>query len=258
MDTLVPVTFRFPLIFAREAQCVSLLGPFNNWTPNVHPLAKTGDYWWTITMHFPPGRVVYSFDVDGTTWLDPNDHGRTTNGRGADLKIYSVRDVSPTSEQSSILGPQQGLIPIRGGAPIFECGAREAPEAIILCPSGEMDLCTISMFRDALTESVAKGRPIIVDMSGVDYIDSSGIHALVEHAKSCKQHGDLLVIVAPRGTVQKVIQITHLDEAIPVLASVEVALDLLRSLVKLPRQLDPHERQPTFARRGEIPSTAEE
>ena len=73
MDGLTPVTFRFPVVLTLKAQRVSLIGPFNRWTPNVHPLARAGDYWWTITLYFPPGRrIVYCFDVDGAIWFDHN------------------------------------------------------------------------------------------------------------------------------------------------------------------------------------------
>jgi 1,4-alpha-glucan branching enzyme len=114
MDRLIPVTFRFPSVLAPEAQRVSLLGPFNNWTPNVHPLKRIGNAWWIITVYFPPeGRVVYCFDVDGTTWLDPNDNGRTPNGWGSE---YSVRNVEPISEQPSSLRPSKDKAPIQGGA----------------------------------------------------------------------------------------------------------------------------------------------
>ncbi len=70
MDGLIPVTFRFPAVLTPEAQRVSLIGPFNSWTPNAHPLARAGDYWWIITLYFPPGRrIAYCFDVDGVAWF---------------------------------------------------------------------------------------------------------------------------------------------------------------------------------------------
>ena len=90
MNSLVPVTFRFPTVLTPAAQRVSLIGPFNGWTPRVHPLAKAGDYWWTITVYVPAGRVVYLFEVDGITWLDPQDDGRIPNGWGSE---YSVRNI---------------------------------------------------------------------------------------------------------------------------------------------------------------------
>jgi anti-sigma B factor antagonist len=117
----------------------------------------------------------------------------------------------------------------RGGAHVFEWRAEETPEATILRPSGEMDLGTVAIFRDALTAATVRGRSIVVDMTGIEYMDSSGIHALLAHGESCKQCGGLLVLVAPNPSVQKIIEITGLDEAMPVFGSVEVALDLLRA-----------------------------
>jgi anti-sigma B factor antagonist len=231
-ETSVPVTFRFPTVLAPSAQRVSLIGPFNNWTRNAYPLVKTGNGWWIITIYLPPeARVVYCFDVDGTTWLDPNDHGRVRNGWGSE---YSVRDVEPTSERPSPLCSPELHVPIHGGAQVFEYGTEETPEAIILRPYGEMDFATVSVFRDALTAATVGGRSIVMDMSGIESIDGSGVHALIDHASACKQHGDLLILVAPRGGVQKIFEMTHLDDAIPVLASVEVALDLLRARLLSP------------------------
>lgn len=127
-------------------------------------------------------------------------------------------------------------VPIRGGGQLFACGAEETPEATILRPSGEVDLATISAFRDALAQAAAQGRSIIVDMSGIGYIDSTGIHALVDQAACAKESGDLVVLAAPTPTVRRVMDIVNLNAAIPVLASVEVALDLLRSRAKLSTQ----------------------
>ena len=220
------MTFRFPSVLTPGAQRVSLLGPFNNWTPNVHPLTSKGNGWWIATIHLPPGRVAYCFEVDGTTWLDPNDHGRAPNGWGSE---YSVRDVEPISEPRTSRRPSKAVAPIQGGAQVFECGVEETAEAIVLRPSGEVDLATVSILHDVFTAAIERERAIVVDMRMVRYIDSSGIHALFDHAKACKQLGKVLMLVAPGPTVQKVLEITRIDDAIPVLASVEVALDLLRA-----------------------------
>ena len=42
-------------------------------------------------VHFSPGRAVYLFSVDGVMRNDPEDDGRTPNGRGSE---YSVRHVA--------------------------------------------------------------------------------------------------------------------------------------------------------------------
>jgi anti-anti-sigma factor len=224
--TILPVRFRFPGSLVPRARSVSVLDPFNGWTPSSHRLTKTLEGDWVITIRLSPGRVVYYFDVDGTTWLDPQDDGRIPNGWGSE---YSVRNVAPISEPPSSLRSLSDQVPIGGGAQVFEWRAEETPEATTLRPSGEMDLGTVSIFRDALTAATVRGRSKVVDMRGIEYMDSCGIHALLEHAESCKQHGGLLVLVAPNAPVQKIIEITGLDDAMPVLASVEVALDLLRA-----------------------------
>lgn len=91
-SSLTAVTFRFPGSLAPGARRVAIVGPFNGWDPSVHPLVRitTGD--WAVTIHLPPGRVVYHFDVDGAFWLDPHDDARIRNAWGSE---YSVRHVIP-------------------------------------------------------------------------------------------------------------------------------------------------------------------
>ncbi|HTD47855.1 MAG TPA: hypothetical protein VK881_11375 [bacterium] len=112
MDALIPVTFRFPAVLTPEAQRVSLIGPFNKWTPNVHPLARAGDYWWTITLYFPPGRrIVYCFDVDGATCFDPN-NGVTPNGRESECVVRGIErlDELPPSFRSRKTKSPSGVV----------------------------------------------------------------------------------------------------------------------------------------------------
>ena len=91
MNTLVPVAFRFPGRLAPNAPYVAVVGSFNAWSVGVHPLAKTADGNWTITIYLPPGRTVYHFSVDGAPWLDPHDEGRIPNGWGSEYSIRYIR-----------------------------------------------------------------------------------------------------------------------------------------------------------------------
>ena len=87
---LLPVIFTFPTRLAPNARTVSLVGSFNGWNPDVHPMRRDLDYW-RITIHLSPGRMVYVFLVDGVMWLDPQDDGRIPNGWGSE---YSIRHVA--------------------------------------------------------------------------------------------------------------------------------------------------------------------
>lgn len=57
----------------RHPQSVTLAGDFNGWSPHGLDLVRDGSSdRWRITLELPPGRHVYSFVVDGTTWvIDP-------------------------------------------------------------------------------------------------------------------------------------------------------------------------------------------
>ena len=95
---IVSVTFRFPCSLAPRANHIAVLGPFNGWNPKIHVMTKTSEGSWVIKLYLPPGRAVYCFDVDGASWLDPNDEGRIPNGWGSE---YSVRYVAGTNPHSA-------------------------------------------------------------------------------------------------------------------------------------------------------------
>lgn len=50
---------------APKAKHVFVAGTFNKWNPTSHPLKRTGDGHWVLTLDLPPGRYEYKFVVDG-------------------------------------------------------------------------------------------------------------------------------------------------------------------------------------------------
>lgn len=50
---------------APKAKHVFIAGTFNTWNPKSHPLKRTGDGHWVLTLDLPPGRYEYKFVVDG-------------------------------------------------------------------------------------------------------------------------------------------------------------------------------------------------
>ncbi len=92
MDAVVPVKFVFPSVLAPRAQRVAVVSSFNHWDDRAHPLTKTPNGDWSITVFLPPGRVVYCFCVDGKFHLDPGHAERVANGRGSEYSIRYVRD----------------------------------------------------------------------------------------------------------------------------------------------------------------------
>ncbi len=77
---------------------------------------------------------------------------------------------------------------------------------------------------------VAGGRRrVLLDLTGVDYIDSAGIGVLAMAAGQLKQAGGRLALVAGEGRVKALLQLTGMDELMPLSDTVEQAADRLRS-----------------------------
>ncbi|MEO3976854.1 STAS domain-containing protein [Streptomyces sp. CAU 1734] len=97
----------------------------------------------------------------------------------------------------------------------------------VVTVSGELDVYTAPAFRDRLAEAAARSEAdVVCDLSTVSYFDSTTIGVLVGALKNvCTRPGQRqLRVVAPTDPVRKVLQLTGLDQVIPVYATVADAL----------------------------------
>jgi anti-sigma B factor antagonist len=232
LDQVVPVTFTFSRHLASDAGRVSVVGPFNQWNPAVHPLRRIADGDWTITIYLPPGRIIYYFDVDGVCWLDPRDEGRVPNTWGTE---YSVRDLAPAARLSPAPASLEVHVPIRGGAHAvddslarsLDCHVELRPDVSLLRVRGEVDLATVAEFEAALREAVAPGQPVILSLREVRYLDSAGLHCLGTLQPQLSAHGQRLVMAEAPPSIRRLIEIVGCDEIFPIFASIEAALRYL-------------------------------
>lgn len=78
-------------VLAPDAQSVSVVGEFNDWRVDSHPLQQKDHETWHITLHLPPGVYQYKFVIDGTRWEDDADNpNRTVNEFGTSNSILEV------------------------------------------------------------------------------------------------------------------------------------------------------------------------
>jgi anti-anti-sigma factor len=96
---------------------------------------------------------------------------------------------------------------------------------------GEIDIANASELRDALFAALSnQPAGLIVDLSGVTYLDSRGVHALLELAERMKvRHQQLRLVVPDAAPIKRVLQLTHLDQIVPLDATVEEAVARIRS-----------------------------
>ena len=90
--------------------------------------------------------------------------------------------------------------------------------------SGDVDLDSSPKVRSVLLESVGNKGGVLVDMSAVSYIDSSGIASLVEAYQSARRGGTTFALVAVSDAAMRVLQLARLDQVFSIHASLTEAL----------------------------------
>ncbi|MBF4606804.1 STAS domain-containing protein [Curtobacterium sp. VKM Ac-1393] len=87
------------------------------------------------------------------------------------------------------------------------------PDTAVLECSGRLNMVSAPAFREAVAQVVADGRArVVVELSGVEFMDSSGLGALVGSLKTARQAGGDLRIAAPSEQVQMVLQLSNIDK----------------------------------------------
>jgi anti-sigma B factor antagonist len=96
--------------------------------------------------------------------------------------------------------------------------------AAVLAVSGDIDMVTAPEFQRALIVAL-RDRPelLVVDLSAVDFLGSAGLTALVAAHQEAGPHTALRV-VATNSTTARPLQLTGLDQEIPVCATRDQAL----------------------------------
>lgn len=89
---------------------------------------------------------------------------------------------------------------------------RVETEALIIAFKGDVDLEHSPRAREVLLESLEHGKSIFVDLSGVTYIDSSGVASLVEAFQRAKGQGSEFALVAVNPAALRVFQLARLDK----------------------------------------------
>src|ERR1700726_2807811 len=85
---------------------------------------------------------------------------------------------------------------------------------------GELDLADAAVVAAELTQIAAREPRIIVDLAGLEFIDSSGVAALARGRRLARHAGGDLLLAAPRHQVLRVLTLTRLIDVFPVHASV--------------------------------------
>ena len=106
--------------------------------------------------------------------------------------------------------------------------SRFGSDSFVVAAGGELDLFTSERLREKLDEALELGgRRILLDLTGVSFMDSTALGVLVGAAKTLESSGGQLVLVADDPRVTRVIEITGLARVFRIESSLPEAMQRL-------------------------------
>lgn len=96
----------------------------------------------------------------------------------------------------------------------------------IVALSGEVDLHYSPQAREQILKYLGNKNHVLVDLSAVEYIDSSGIASLVEGYQLAKNNNLKFGLVAVSSPAMQVIQLARLDTVFPIHKSAKDRMEL--------------------------------
>jgi anti-sigma B factor antagonist len=107
-----------------------------------------------------------------------------------------------------------------------EIKSEHGGDAIVYRLGGSLDLATAPSLRAALIEAADEGKhDILVDLSHLEFLDSTGLGALIGAHRRALEHRGRVRLVVGDGTIQRLLTITGLMKVFAVYASVDAALN---------------------------------
>jgi anti-sigma B factor antagonist len=113
-----------------------------------------------------------------------------------------------------------------GDAEPFAVEVQWRDHVTIVQPRGELDLASIDTLRSTLDAAIAEtlhaalngietGARVLLDLRGLSFIDSTGVHLLVELDERAQRDGFQLTLLAPKAPIDRAIQVCGLDQVLP-------------------------------------------
>ena len=95
----------------------------------------------------------------------------------------------------------------------IEFGSSRSGDSAELTVRGELDPHTAPQLDDTIGELLADGEVnrLVLDLAGLDFIDSSGIRSLIRAQQTLADRGGAVVLRSPGPATKRLLEITHLE-----------------------------------------------
>jgi anti-sigma B factor antagonist len=106
----------------------------------------------------------------------------------------------------------------------------EGQNVSVVALSGELDLSTIPLLERRLLDEVNSKAAVVVDLTDVSFIDSSGIGLLIQAFRSGEDDERLHTVIADGTQVDRVFRLAGIDRALPLFMDRRRAIDALNGV----------------------------
>jgi len=95
----------------------------------------------------------------------------------------------------------------------------------VVSPQGEVDISNLSVLDQVLAEALQRRpRGLVVDLSGITYIDSGGVSSLLRAGQRFSRQGGQLALADGSRFVRRLLQMTGIDRLFPYFETLPAAL----------------------------------
>jgi anti-sigma B factor antagonist len=126
---------------------------------------------------------------------------------------------------ATAVSPDSATAPL--DRPVLTVEISDNSKGLILCRLvGELDLSTICQFREALA-GIAPGSRLLIDMSGVSFLDSAGLGALVGSIRRTREFSGDVAVTCHRHVLLRLLFTVGLDRVVTITDNIEDAMAAL-------------------------------
>jgi anti-sigma B factor antagonist len=127
--------------------------------------------------------------------------------------------------------------------PMADVGFEREHKTVVAVLTGEVDMSNAASVRQQIAESVTSDDDaLLVDLSDLAFIDSAGLHSLIELGTILEERRQALLLCVPHGShIERAIEIIGLSRAVSVHADRAEAMEAARTAALESRPISPTE-----------------
>ena len=98
----------------------------------------------------------------------------------------------------------------------FSCSVTPEGDHVVVAPRGELDMATVGALEQELKSVREAGHPaIVLDLRGLSFMDSSGLHLVMRWAADASRDGFKFELEPGPAPVQRIFEMAALNETLP-------------------------------------------